>query len=132
MGRLVSFCSGETSASTKTPLFLMYCESRITYLGKYRNGWSIIYSAARGCSENRSVRFGRGETLYRVVEQVRSCCPQIMDYGYMISSPETEMELLLDYERTCMEAFSASPAAVTAAEQPAGFADGANLSTLVK
>lgn len=54
-----------------------------------------------------------------------------MDYGYMISSPETETELLLNYEVTCTEAFSASPAAVTAAEQPAGF-DCANLSTLVK
>lgn len=78
MDRIVSLWSGETSASTKKSLFLMYCESRITYLGKYRNGWSIIYSAARGCSENRlSVRFGGGETLYRVVEQVRSCCLQI-------------------------------------------------------
>lgn len=42
----------------------MYGESQTAYLGKYRNGWSIIYSSARVFSENGlSVGFDRGHIL---------------------------------------------------------------------
>lgn len=64
MDRIVSFCSGRTSAAMKTLLFLIYGESQTAYLGKYRNVWSIIYSAARVFSENAlSVGFDRGQIL---------------------------------------------------------------------